>query len=361
MPEYTPPSNDAVDFALESYSPPNSDAVDFELGGGAVTGTGEGTETYPIDTESDWQAGTFTDVVTAGSGAIQLADAAGTVTFDYSLDTQTATGSIVSSASATIHDADSGTTLASDNVEGDTDRNGSFDIDIGTHDSLYFEASAEANDDGSASASISGPAQIGESDSTLVSVSVGQNDSASDSRTETYTYESTGSWTSLYWDFTNTTTATKLSWSGVTIPNAGDDITVTVENSDGTNTYSESVTAGSGEVLFEIAPDERYRVVVNVSTADDDTTPELGSLTLETHTSTGDTLQVDAVNGVDVDLSWGGVSVADGYQVLRAEASGVDPGDYTPLGTTTNTTFTDSTGDAGVEYYYRVRAQYEGE
>lgn len=326
------------------------------------TGTGTGTETYPIDTDAEWQEGTFADVVTTGSGAIQLADATGTLTFDYSLDTDSATGEGASTATATIRDADTGTVLASDSADRNSDIDNTFTADIGAHGSLEFAVNVSTSDFGSASASISGPATNGGPDTTLVSVSIGENDSASDTRTETYTYAGSGTWTSPNWDFTNTTTATKLSWSGVTLPNAGDDITVTVENSDGTNTYSESVTAGSGEVLFEIAPDAQYRVVVDMSTADDDITPEVGSLTLETHTPT-DGLQVADSRETEQDISWNELSVCDGYELYQSEETPVELSDALAYSNTdsTATSTTVSGLENGEAYYYNVRPIYSGE
>jgi hypothetical protein len=58
-----------------------------------------------------------------------------------------------------------------------------------------------------------------------------------------------------------------------------------------------------------------------------------------------------------VSLSWSAVSGATGYTVLRSTVSG---GPYTPVGTTSNTSFTDSAVADGTTYYYVVEATNAG-
>ena len=71
---------------------------------------------------------------------------------------------------------------------------------------------------------------------------------------------------------------------------------------------------------------------------------------------------IDSVSSTagEVDLSWSHPDAND-YEILRAESTGSNPLDYSPVGTTSGlTTFTDTSLEDGERYYYRVRAVYPG-
>ncbi len=59
------------------------------------------------------------------------------------------------------------------------------------------------------------------------------------------------------------------------------------------------------------------------------------------------------VSGKKISLSWKNQEGVSGYEILRA---GSENGLYTPLGTTSKTTYTDSDTVTGTTYYYKVRA-----
>lgn len=315
--------------------------------------SGDFTNSVTWDTQVEWDYGSYTDTTGTGSGGVQLA-VDPEDTFNYSIS---ASNNV--SASIEIRDADTSAVLFSDSVASGS-ASGSHTVDTLTHPRLEFYAEVDDNN-----ANNGGSASISEDLSGTTLVSVGPTGASTgtftDTATQTYGYLSSGTYETDVWDYTNTTTATRLETTA-TLTEAGQSITITPITEGGQTGPSVSVPDGTSSTLIEIPPSDRYYLDVTLnrgSTGNE--TPVLESATLESHTPTGDTLTVDAVNGVDVDLSWSGVSVSDGYQILRATDPGTTPGDYTPLATTTNTTYTDSSGDAGVQYHYRVRAQYTGE
>lgn len=315
----------------------------------------EFTESIAWDSEREWQYGSFSDATTDGVGTLLLGPRP-SETFDYSISGDSA--GVTSTVE--IRDAGDSTVLASDSTTGGSITS-TFTIDTTAHPSLEFYAEVDDND---GVGSDSGSASISLDGATLVSASGNPNGTTldTDTATRSFTYAETGAWTSPYWDFTNTTTATKLSWSGVTFPNAGDSITVTVENAAGTSTHTETLSSGSGSALFEIAPDDQYRVVVTLDTADDNTTPEIGSVTLEAHTPTTGHTVVDT-RQTEVDLSWSEIPVCDGYEVYYAKQSGVSEADTLGFDTTDpSVTSGTVTGlEQGGTYHFNVRTQYNGE
>ncbi|WP_205737460.1 fibronectin type III domain-containing protein, partial [Halorubrum lacusprofundi] len=83
------------------------------------------------------------------------------------------------------------------------------------------------------------------------------------------------------------------------------------------------------------------------------------------YTETVDTdpsnLSVTTVASREMGLVWDGIRDANDYEILRAESTGSNPLDYSPVGTTGGlTTFTDTSLEDGERYYYRVRAVYPG-
>lgn len=323
------------------------------------------TDSVSWDTETEWGYGVFSDTTTDGSGALVLGDIASPQTFDYSLSaSEDASVGGFTTVTAEIRDASSGTVLDSDTIhvsnDGDS-RTGTFTIDTGTHPDLEFYVEVDLDNSGGGSdgsASISGPVDY--TSGTIVSASRNSNaGTTTDTQTNTYTYTESGSWTSPAWDYGSTTTATRLSWSNVTLPNPGDTLTVTITEVGGGTTVQVSPTAGSGSELFDLAPGDTYRVTVDMSTVDDDTTPEVGSLTLETHTPTAN-LTVTDTRDAEIDLAWDAVSVADGYEVYQSETTPVDTGDSLAYSNTdpTTTTATITGLENGEQYYHNVRTSY---
>ncbi|MDF7799263.1 discoidin domain-containing protein [Pontiellaceae bacterium B1224] len=64
-----------------------------------------------------------------------------------------------------------------------------------------------------------------------------------------------------------------------------------------------------------------------------------------------------STNSTQIMLEWSSVSNATSYTVQRATISG---GPYSPIGTTSDLTFTDSTAFEGIAYYYVVTATIDG-
>lgn len=318
------------------------------------------------DSEVEWDYGGFSSTATDGSGNLVLGEyAQDSLDFDYSLRAQNPSDESGSaSASVEIRDASSGTVLASDStgsVANDlVDTTGTFSIDIASHPDLAFEASASTTSDTSdADASISGVVDY--TTQTIVSVDIGGNASDTDTLSNTYTYAENGTWDSPNWDYGATTTATKLSWTGVTYPNSGDSITVTVSTADGSSQVQVSdPAAGSGEALIEIGASDRYYVTVDMSTADETTTPAVDSLTLETHTPPTNHTLTQNQNGDGFILDWDTVAVADQYQLYRSTSTPVTPSD-TLVASPTSPPYEDTNVDTGTDYYYNVRAEYTGE
>jgi hypothetical protein len=317
--------------------------------------TGQGTESYTWNTNAEWNNGTFTDTQ-ADSDDLRLSDLV-SLDFDYELTTFTSSGSNNSDASVEIRNANTNTLLASDSVSGDTDTTGTFTIDTSANPDLEFTVSASTDLGGSASASVS-EAPTGE---TKASVSIGESTSDSDTATDNYDFERSGSWVSDDYTFTEATTATKLSWSGVSLN--GGSVDVTVRTSGQTDTTTVALTGGSGESLISINPDSVYDLSVSIDSGDDyETTPTVGSLSLETHTqATG--LSITDTRSTEVDFSWSGVSVSDGYEIYYKTSSGVTDTDTLGFDTTNSGTTTGTvTGlDQGTTYHFNVRAQYSGE
>ena len=323
-----------------------------------LTGSGVGTETHTWTSESDWSGGTFTDTSTDGSGNLTLGPISSPQTFNWTLDIP-ANGIGDEQSRVELRDASTSTVLKSASaLPGDGSKSGSWQVDVASHPDIEAYAQAGANNQGNATA------QINDFQGGLVSVTDTTDDTTTETATVTknYEYTLTGSYETADWVFSEPTTATKLSWSGVTLPNAGDAVTVTVENADGTSTHVEPLTVGSGSALFEIPPDTVYRLVVDVSTDTPGSTPAVGSLTLETHTPTTG-LSVTNTRDAEADLAWDSLSVCDGYQILQAESTPVTTSDSVAYSNTdnTNTTATITGLENGEQYYWNVRAVYSGE
>jgi hypothetical protein len=62
--------------------------------------------------------------------------------------------------------------------------------------------------------------------------------------------------------------------------------------------------------------------------------------------------EIEAVSGTSLKITWNRIKDADGYELHR---STVMAGPYTPVKSTTATSFTDTSLKAGTQYYYKVR------
>lgn len=304
------------------------------------------------------------DTVIEGGG-LSLADL-GTLSFDWSLEAGAGTGG-EASTSVQIEDTATGTLLLDETVSvtgftTDSD-SGTISIDVQQHPELEFTATVNNGDNpsGTNTAEITGP--IDDTVVTIVTASGTEvNITDSETQTELYNNEMFGGWTGDVWDFTNTTTATKLSWSDVSYPAAGDDITVTIQTEGGGSSTQVTLTAGSDSTLVALGASDRYQVSVDISAASDDSAPSLGGLTLEAHTPVDGHTVTDS-RETEQDLAWNPISVCDGYEVYQSESTPVTTSDALAYSNTDSTvTSTTITGlENGERYYYNVRPVYSGE
>lgn len=314
------------------------------------------TESVSWDSETEWGYGSFTDTGTDGSGVLLLG-ANPNETFDWTLQSSTT----IVTVTVTVEDANTNTTLATEERADIGTISGSFTIDTTQHPDLRFIADINDQDEGTG-----GSAELTEADSGEVLASVTTDaafdGSKTDSSTQSYPYEDSGTWTSPYWDYTNTTTATQLSWGGVTLP-SGTSVSVDVATDGGGATTTVSLTAGSGSQLIDLPADDRYSLTVSLSgDGDNKETPVIDALTLEAHTPTTNHVVTDT-RATEVDLSWSEVSVCDGYEVYQSTSTPVTPSDSLAYSNTdssvTSTTISGLT--EGETYYYNVRCIYSGE
>ena len=301
------------------------------------------------DSEREWEYGTFTDTTTDGSGNITLSDP-GTVDFDYSLSTN---GDPGVDAGVKIVDTNTSTTLAQDSTSADTTITGTFTIDIDDHPELTVSASGSRSSTADpVSASISDP------DGTTASIDLNGDgsDSASDSFTEFYGVQS-GTYTTETWDFTNTTTASRLTATSSNISEGSITLTVTIP---GGTTEQVSLGGGSEEFVLSGGASDQYYIGVEIDAgADASTHPTLDSLFLESHTPVSN-VAITSTDDTSNTVEWTGWGSADEYEVYRSESTPVTASD-TLVTTTTNTTYTDSGLENGEAYSYDVRAEYTGE
>lgn len=332
------------------------------------SGSGDGTESFTWDTETEWNNGTFTDhTTTDGAGNLVLADpadtgdpVASTQNEDFTVDGDT--NDNPASNSYLIEDADTGTTLASGNgVQSPITET----IDIHAHPVLYFEVTATSDGDFTT-------ADISITDfegTTVASLSLGNN-AGTQTDSDTVSYESylpavheSGEWVSDQYTFTETTTATRIEVDS-TFNDPTDSIGVTVRVPGGGDSASTTISSsGVQEAYLEVAASTSYEVVVSPSAGDPDTGgPSVASVTMETHSPT-DGLTVSDTRDAEQDLSWNPLSVCDGYEVYQSETTPVTTSDTLAYSNTdnTNTSTTIMSLENGEDYYYNVRPVYSGE
>jgi len=101
---------------------------------------------------------------------------------------------------------------------------------------------------------------------------------------------------------------------------------------------------------------ENSYTVTRTNVSDSDSAS--GSVDVRLEAVTG--LAVDTADSTAIGLSWGPVTNADEYEVLRATTSGSGYGDYTQVGVVAGEGFTDTSITSGTQYYYTVRAGVSG-
>jgi fibronectin type 3 domain-containing protein len=315
------------------------------------------TESIGWSVAREWQYGAFGSGTELSGDSVVIAPVEET-TFDYDLDSD---GSNTASASVAVIDQRTGNTLASKFADGDqfTDTpeqdSGTITIDTATHPELTLEASADGTDSsnytGSSSASITGP------DGTTASVNTITTETE---QVDVEYANQTAQYETEVWDYTNTTTTSKITTTS-TFNDTSESITLTVTPASATTTAQVSLSGGTESFLVDPGADDRYSIVADFDIGSDARdSPSLDSLTLETHTPPSNLTISETSQGDGFNLTWDGVSVADAYQVYRSTTTPVTTND-TLVTETTNTSYSDTSVDVGVDYYYNVRGVYSGE
>ena len=136
------------------------------------------------------------------------------------------------------------------------------------------------------------------------------------------------------------------------------DANFAVEVSEQGGAYEAVTTTASTSITYSATPSTNsHRFRVRAESAGD----EGGWAYTETVDTDPSNLSVTTVASREIGLAWDGIRDANDYEILRAESTGSNPLDYSPVGTTGGlTTFTDTSLEDGERYYYRVRAVYPG-
>ena len=136
------------------------------------------------------------------------------------------------------------------------------------------------------------------------------------------------------------------------------DANFVVEVSEQGGAYEAVTTTASTSITYSATPSTNsHRFRVRAESAGD----EGGWAYTETVDTDPSNLSVTTVASREIGLVWDGIRDANDYEILRAESTGSNPLDYSPVGTTGGlTTFTDTSLEDGERYYYRVRAVYPG-